>query len=132
MSLSHRAPIGALRTQAGVKRSETPVKRRYQQNRVPKVRQKFCRPYRGLQSARTSFAGVQRSGTPACVLIVPSVFLHLPVFSLSLWDFSPACVLIVLSGLCPPACILIVLSGLWLPIKILTFYINNLRISYIF
>jgi len=31
MNLPHRAPIGALRTQAGVKRSETPVKRSRQQ-----------------------------------------------------------------------------------------------------
>jgi len=64
MGLPHRAPIGALRTQAGVKRSETPVKRSHQQNRVPKERQKFCRPYRGLQYAHASYAGVKRSETP--------------------------------------------------------------------
>ena len=68
MSCPHRAPIGALRTQAGVKRSETPVKRSRQQNRVPKERQKFCRPYRGFNMFMHPMQGFRFAPPPACVL----------------------------------------------------------------
>ena len=68
MSLPHRAPTGALRTQAGVKRSETPVKRSRQQNRVPKERQKFCRPYRGFNMFMHPMQGFRFAAPPACVL----------------------------------------------------------------
>ncbi len=101
MSCPHRAPIGALRTQAGVKRSETPVKRSRQQNRVPKERQKFCRPYRGLQYTHTSFAGVSLRSTTCLCSIAPIGACNLLVYPLQ-WFRSatpPACVLSPLSGL---------------------------------
>ncbi len=101
MSLPHIAPIGALRTQAGVKRSETPVKRSRQQNRVPKERQKFCRPYRGLQYTHTSFAGVSLRSTTCLCSIAPIGACNLLVYPLQWFRSAP-----------PPACVLSPLSGL--------------------
>ncbi len=94
MSLPHRAPTGALRTQAGVKRSETPVKksrkhikfRRYDRNSVAPVGASicsyilcrgfaplhhlpvFCRPYRGFNLFMHPLQGFRSAAPPACVL----------------------------------------------------------------
>ncbi len=94
MSLPHRAPTGALRTQAGVKRSETPVKksrkhikfRRYDRNSVAPVGASicsyilcrgfaslhhlpvFCRPSRGFNMLVYPLQGFRFAAPPACVL----------------------------------------------------------------
>ena len=64
MNLPHRAPIGALRTQAGVKRNpckkEPPTKQ--------KIRQKFCRPSRGFNLLVHPLQGFRFAPPPACVL----------------------------------------------------------------
>ena len=57
MSLPHRAPIGALRTQAGVKRSETPVKGAASKQSTEGTTD-ILSPLSGFQYAHTSYAGV--------------------------------------------------------------------------
>ena len=133
MSLPHRAPTGALRTQAGVKRSETPVKksrkhikfRRYDRNSVAPVGASiysyilcrgfaplhhlpvFCRPDRGLQSARISFAGVPLRCTICLCSVAPIGACNLLVHPLQGFRFA-----------LPLPVILTPLSGLAITIRI--------------
>ena len=140
MRLPHIAPIGALRTQAGVKRSETPVKSSRQQNREDTT--EILSPQSGLQSARTSFAGVPLRYTTclcsvapigasicSCILCRGSDLLHhLPVFCRPYRGFNM--LMHPLQGFRyapPPACVLSPLSGLAITIRI-----NMMPISMLF
>ena len=147
MSLPHRAPIGALRTQAGVQRSENPVKSSRQQNRVKKARrnnlaQSVLSPLSGLQYAHASFAGVSLRYTTclcsvapigasicSCILCRGSDLLHhLPVFCRPYRGFNM--LMHPLQGFRyapPPACVLSPLSGLAITIRI-----NMMPISMLF
>ena len=91
MRLPHIAPIGALRTQAGVKRSETPVKSSRQQNREDTT--EILSPQSGLQSARTSFAGVPLRYTTCLCSVAPIGACNLLVHPLQEFRYTP-----------PPAC----------------------------
>ena len=93
MRLPHIAPIGALRTQAGVKRSETPVKSSRQQNREDTT--EILSPQSGLQSARTSFAGVPLRYTTCLCSVAPIGACNLLVHPLQGYRSAapPACVL---------------------------------------
>ena len=68
MSLPHRAPIGALRTQAGVKRSETPVKKSRQQTEYRRYDRNSVAPIGACNMPIHPTQGFRYAPPPACVL----------------------------------------------------------------